>query len=467
MANNVDVIIIGAGPGGIFCAYELMEKRPDLKVLMIEKGRSIEKRNCPKRVTKTCAGCKPCSITTGFAGAGAFSDGKLSLSPDVGGNLPEILGYDKATELIHESDEIYIKFGADKSVYGIDKEAEIREIRRKAINANLKLVECPIRHLGTEEGYKIYSKLQEHVLSKGVEILFNTMVTDIIVEDGVAIGVKTDKGEEYRAKEIVSAVGREGADWFKDKCEEIGIETKPGTVDVGVRVEVRDEVMQFLNENLYEAKLIYHTPTFDDKVRTFCTNPSGEVATEYYEGGLAVVNGHAYKGKEFKTNNTNFALLVSKNFTKPFKTPIEYGKKIAELSNMLCGGKILVQTYGDFRRGRRTTEERLCRNNLIPTLKDAVPGDLSLVFPHRIMVDLDEMIQALDKVTPGLASDETLLYGVEVKFYSNKVIVNKDFETSIKGLRAIGDGAGVTRGLQQASANGLSVARSIIKTLEA
>jgi uncharacterized FAD-dependent dehydrogenase len=466
MNKEYDVIIIGAGPGGIFCAYELMEKRPDLKVLIVEKGRSIEKRNCPKRVTKTCAGCQPCSITTGFAGAGAFSDGKLSLSPDVGGNLPEILGYDAATTLIHESDEIYLKFGADKSVYGVDKEAEIREIRRKAIGANLKLVECPIRHLGTEEGYKIYSRLQEHILGKGVDIEFNTMVTDIIVEDGRATGVATNKGDIFTAKEIVSAVGREGADWFKDKCEEIGIETRPGTVDVGVRVEVRDEVMQFLNENLYEAKLIYHTPTFDDKVRTFCTNPSGEVATEYYENGLAVVNGHAYKGKEFKTNNTNFALLVSKNFTKPFKTPIEYGKKIAELSNMLCGGKILVQTYGDFKRGRRTTEERLCRNNLIPTLKDAVPGDLSLVFPHRIMVDLDEMIQALDKVTPGLASDETLLYGVEVKFYSNKVIVNKDFETSIKGLRAIGDGAGVTRGLQQASANGLSVARSIIRTLE-
>lgn len=467
MSKEYDVIIIGAGPGGIFCAYELKEQNPDLRVLMIEKGRSIEKRNCPKRVTKVCAGCKPCSITTGFAGAGAFSDGKLSLSPDVGGTLPDILGYDEATRLIHESDEIYLKFGADKNVYGVDKEAEIREIRRKAINANLKLVECPIRHLGTEEGYKIYSKLQQHVLDTGVEIMFNTMVTDIIVEDGVAKGVTTGSGETFLAKEIVSAVGREGADWFKDKCEEIGIETKPGTVDVGVRVEVRDEVMQFLNENLYEAKLIYHTPTFDDKVRTFCTNPSGEVATEYYEGGLAVVNGHAYKGKEFKTSNTNFALLVSKNFTKPFKTPIEYGKQIAQLSNMLCGGKILVQTYGDFKRGRRTTEERLCRNNLIPTLKDAVPGDLSLVFPHRIMVDLDEMIQALDKVTPGIASDETLLYGVEVKFYSNKVIVNKDFETSIKGLRAIGDGAGVTRGLQQASANGLSVARSILKTLKA
>lgn len=466
MKKQADVIIIGAGPGGIFCAYELKNKRPDLEIIMIEKGRSIEKRECPKRKTKQCIGCRPCSITTGFAGAGAFSDGKLSLSPDVGGNLPEILGYDETIKLIKESDDIYLKFGADTSVYGIDKEKEIREIRRKAINANLKLVECPIRHLGTEEGYKIYAKLQKHLEESGVELHFNTMVEEILVEDGAAVGVRTDKGDTYYAKEIVSAVGREGADWFSDKCEEIGIETTPGTVDIGVRVEVRDEVMQTLNENLYEAKLIYYTPTFDDKVRTFCTNPSGEVATEYYEGGLAVVNGHAYKSKEFKTNNTNFAILVSKNFTKPFKTPIEYGKKIAELSNMLCGGKILVQTFGDFRRGRRTTEERLCRNNLIPTLKDAVPGDLSLVFPHRIMVDIEEMLLALDKVTPGIASEETLLYGVEVKFYSNKVIVNSDFETSIKGLRAIGDGAGVTRGLQQASANGLSAARSILKTME-
>lgn len=466
MDKQYDVIIIGAGPGGIFCAYELLDKKPDLKVLIIEKGRSIEKRTCPKRITKQCVGCKPCSITTGFAGAGAFSDGKLSLSPDVGGNLPEILGYDETLKLIKESDEIYLKFGADTNVYGVDKQAEIREIRRKAIVANLKLVECPIRHLGTEEGYKIYEKLQHHLKEKGADLLFNTMVEEIVVENDCAVGVKTDKGELFRAKEIVSAVGREGADWFKDKCEEIGIETTPGTVDIGVRVEVRDEIMQFLNENLYEAKLIYHTPTFDDKVRTFCTNPSGEVATEYYEGGLAVVNGHAYKSRDYKTNNTNFAILVSKNFTKPFKTPIEYGKQIAQLSNMLCGGKILVQTFGDFRRGRRTTEERLCRNNLIPTLKDAVPGDLSLVFPHRIMVDIEEMLLALDKITPGIAGDETLLYGVEVKFYSNKVIVNRDFETSISGLRAIGDGAGVTRGLQQASANGISVARSILRKIE-
>ncbi len=467
MAEKYDVIIVGAGPGGIFCACRLLEKRKDLKVLLIEKGRPIEKRVCPKRKTGVCAGCQPCAITTGFAGAGAFSDGKLSLSPDVGGNLPQILGYERTKELIGESDAIYLKFGADTKVYGVDKEKEIRKIRRKAINANLKLVECPIRHLGTEEGYKIYSRLQQHLMKEGVLMRFNTMVKEILVEDGHVRGVVTDAGETFLADEVVCAVGREGADWFKDKCHEIGVETEPGTVDIGVRVEVRDEVMQFLNENLYEAKLVFFTPTFDDKVRTFCTNPSGEVAAEYYDGGLAVVNGHAYKAQEYKTENTNFALLVSKNFTRPFSTPIEYGKRIAELSNMLCGGKILVQTYGDFKRGRRTTEERLCRNNLIPTLKDAVPGDLSLVLPHRIMVDIEEMIRALDKVTPGIASDETLLYGVEVKFYSNRVIVDRDFETSIKGLRAIGDGAGVTRGLQQASANGLSAAESILKRLGA
>jgi Uncharacterized FAD-dependent dehydrogenases len=460
--KKYDVIIIGAGPSGIFCAYELIGKEKGLNILIVEKGRKIEERVCPKRKTKVCLSCKPCSITTGFAGAGAFSDGKLSLSPDVGGNLPEILGYDQAEAFIRESDEIYLKFGADKNVYGLDKKKEIREIRKKAIQANLKLIECPIRHLGTEEGYKIYARLQQHLLESGVDMEFHTMVKDIIIEDGEAKGILTDKEEKIYGDEIVAAVGREGADWFCGICKNHGIDTKVGTVDIGVRVEVRDEIMEFLNENLYEAKLVYHTPTFDDKVRTFCTNPSGEVAAEYYDGGLAVVNGHAYKSKELKTNNTNFAVLVSKNFTKPFKTPIQYGKQIAQLSNMLCDGKIMVQTFGDFRRGRRTTEERLCRNNLIPTLKDAVPGDLSLVFPHRIMVDIEEMILALDKVTPGIASDETLLYGVEVKFYSNKVVVNRDFETSTKGLRAIGDGASVTRGLQQASANGISVARSIL-----
>ena len=353
----------------------------------------------------------------------------------------------------------------DEKVYGIDDYEAIERIRAKAIRANLKLIECPIRHLGTEEGYKIYTRLQEHLLASGVEIKFMTMVQDIIIEDGVAKGVVTDKEETYYADEIVSGIGREGSSWFEGICKNHGIKTQNGTVDVGVRVEVRDEIMKELNEKLYEAKLVYYTPTFDDKVRVFCTNPSGEVATEYYDNGLAVVNGHAYKSKDMKTKNTNFALLVSKNFTEPFKSPIEYGKHIAQLGNMLSDGKILLQRYGDFRRGRRTTAERLQRNNITPTLKDAVPGDLSLVFPHRIMVAIDEMIKALDKVTPGIASDETLLYGVEVKFYSNKVVVNDKFETNIKNLRVMGDGASITRGLQQASANGICVAREICKKM--
>lgn len=394
MKNKYDVIMIGAGPSAIFCAYELMQKRPETKILMIEKGRRIEQRKCPKRDTKVCVGCQPCSITTGFAGAGAFSDGKLSLSPDVGGNLPEILGYERTTELLRESDQIYLQFGADTKVYGINEEDEIAKIRKKAIQANLKLIECPIRHLGTEEGYKIYARLQKHLLERGVEMRFLTMVKDILIEDGKVKGVITDQDETFFADEIIAAVGREGSEWLSDICRTYGIETQVGTVDVGVRVEVRDEIMEELNQSLYEAKLVYYTPTFDDKVRVFCTNPSGEVATEYYENGLAVVNGHAYKAKDHKTSNTNFALLVSKNFTKPFKEPIQYGKHIAQLSNMLCDGKILVQRFGDFIRGRRTTEERLVRNNITPTLKDAVPGDLSLVFPYRIMKDIEATQQS-------------------------------------------------------------------------
>lgn len=466
MLKNYDVIIIGAGPSGAFCAYTLKEERPEIKVLMIEKGRRIEKRTCPKRKTNFCAGCKPCSITTGFAGAGAFSDGKLSLSPDVGGNLPEILGYDETNKLIKESDDIYLRFGADEEIYGVDKEKEIEEIRRKSIKAGIKLVECPIRHLGTEEGYKIYTRIENYLEELGVDMIFDTSVDDIIIENNKAIGVRTENDETFFADEIVAAVGREGSEWLSNICRKHKIGTEVGTIDIGVRVEVRDEVMKFLNDNLYEAKMIYYTPTFDDKVRTFCTNPSGEVATEYYDGGLAVVNGHAYKADKYKTKNTNFALLVSKHFTEPFNEPILYGKHIAGLSNMLCGGKIMVQSFGDFLRGRRTTKERLFRNNIMPTLKDAVPGDLSLVLPYRIMNDIKEMLFALDKVTPGIAADETLLYGVEVKFYSNRVLVNKDFESNIDGLRAIGDGAAITRGLQQASANGISVARSIIKKRE-
>ena len=467
---KTDVVIIGAGPAGIFTAIEMLRLGSKKKIIIVEKGQPVEKRRCPKIKTGKCMNCKPyCHITTGFSGAGAFSDGKLSLSVSVGGDLPSLVGEDLAQETINYTDKIYLEFGADEHIEGLGHEEEKKEIRRNAIKAGLRLVDCPIRHLGTEKAQDLYGRIEKYLLDNGVEIYFGYECTNLKFDGDVCVGAYITNGKEnleIDADHVVVATGRRGADWLEKLCAEHNIAHKPGTVDIGVRVEVRDEVMEFLNKNLYEAKLVYYTPTFDDKVRTFCTNPSGEVATEYYENGLAVVNGHAYKSKEYKTNNTNFAILVSKNFTKPFKTPIEYGKHIAQLSNMLCDGKILVQTFGDFQRGRRTTEERLCRNNIIPTLKDAVPGDLSLVLPHRIMVDIKEMLKALDKVTPGIASDETLLYGVEVKFYSNKVVVDKDFETNIHGLRAIGDGASVTRGLQQASANGLSVARSILAKID-
>ena len=458
--NKYDVIIIGAGPAGIFAALELKKEKPELRILMLEKGNAIEKRICPKRKTGVCVGCKPCNITTGFAGAGAYSDGKLSLSPDVGGELPEYIGYEKTEELIAYVDEHYLRFGADPKVHGLDNPDKIRDIRTKAIQSNLKLIECPIRHMGTEVGYTIYKRIQDHLIDDlGVEIKFRNPVKSLIVEDGTAVGVKADS--EYYADKILAGVGREGSEWFKTMCDTYGVDTTVGKVDIGIRLETRNEIMKEINDALYEGKLVYYTPTFDDAVRTFCSNPGGVVSTEYYDNNLAVVNGHSYKSDDLKTDNTNFALLVSKGFTEPFNAPIAYGKHIASLGNMLTGNKILVQRYGDFIRGRRTNEERLHRNNIRPTLRDAVPGDLCLVLPYRIMKDIDEMIQALDHVSPGLASDETLLYGVEVKFYSNKVAVDENFQTNIKNLYVLGDGAGITRGLMQASVNGVYVARNL------
>lgn len=458
--QHYDVIIIGAGPGGIFAALELKELYPELKILMLEKGNPIEKRICPKRKTGVCVSCTPCNITTGFAGAGAFSDGKLSLSPDVGGELPAHIGYNATKALIDYVDGRYLAFGADSNVHGISAPERIRAIRTKAIQSNLKLVECPVRHMGTEVGYTIYQRIQRHLMDDlKVDIHFRTPVKRLLVENDRVKGVEADA--VYTADKVIAAVGREGSEWFKTMCDDYQIETTVGKVDIGVRVETRNEIMKEINDTLYEGKLIYYTPTFDDQVRTFCSNPGGVVSTEYYENHLAVVNGHSYKAEELKTDNTNFALLVSKGFTEPFNAPIAYGKQIASLGNMLTGNRILVQRYGDFIRGRRTTEERLSRSTLRPTLEDAVPGDLGLVLPYQIMKDIDEMIQALDHVSPGLASDETLLYGVEVKFYSNKVKVDADFQTNIQNLYVAGDGAGITRGLMQASVNGVYVARHL------
>lgn len=458
--KKYNVIIIGAGPAGIFAALELKAQRPELSILMLEKGNAIEKRICPKRKTGVCVGCKPCNITTGFAGAGAYSDGKLSLSPDVGGELPDYIGYDQTEALIAYVDAHYLKFGADPKIHGVDQPEKIREIRTKAIRSNLKLIECPLRHMGTEVGYTIYERIQKHLIDDlGVEIKFRNPVKSLIIEDGTAMGVVAD--EVYYGDKILTAIGRDGSEWFKAICDEVGIETTVGKVDIGIRLETRNEVMKEINEALYEGKLVYYTPTFDDAVRTFCSNPGGIVSTEYYDNNLAVVNGHSYKADNLKSDNTNFALLVSKGFTEPFNAPIAYGKHIASLGNMLTGNKILIQRYGDFLRGRRTTAERLLRNNIRPTLKDAVPGDLCLVLPYRIMKDIIEMIQALDQISPGLASEETLLYGVEVKFYSNKVDVDKQFQTNISNLYVMGDGAGITRGLMQASVNGVFVARHL------
>lgn len=477
--NNYDVIIVGAGPSGIFCAYKLISKNKNLKILMLEKGNSIEKRICPKRKTGKCVNCNPCNITTGFSGAGAFSDGKLTLaSSETGGNLSELIGEDRVKELVKEMDDIYLSFGADTYLYGVDNKEAISKIRTKAIQANMKLVESPIRHLGTEASYEIYEKLQKYLLANGVEIKFNTMVNDIIVNIETPqvingsikrniVGVIDVNENKYYAPLVVVGAGREGSAWFKSICDKHSIKTCPGTVDLGVRVECRDEIMKELNESMYESKLIYHTKTYADKVRTFCQNPSGEVALENYNlpdgSHITTVNGHAYKGDSLKTNNTNFALLVSKNFTEPFKEPLEYGAAYAKIANMLAGGTVLVQSYGDIKRGRRSTKERIAYGNVIPTLKDATPGDLMSCIPSRIMTDIIEMIEAMDKIVPGIANDETLLYGIEVKFYSNKVLIDKNCETNIRGLFSIGDSSSWTRGLSLSSGMGLYVGDVLLK----
>ena len=464
MNNQYDVIIVGAGPAGIFTAFELIKSKPELKILMLEKGNGIYKRKCPKHTNGgICVHCKPCNITTGWAGAGAFSDGKLSLSHEVGGTISDYIGVETANEMIAYTDEIYLEFGGDPKVHGAEISPAMREIQKKSIEANLRLVHCPVRHLGTEKTQSLYKSLFDFISSKGVEILFRKPVTDFVFEDAAITGVVVNDAQ-YSAKKVVVIVGREGSDWLLKMCETHNIATEVGVVDIGVRVECRNEIMQEINENFYEAKLVHYTKTFDDKVRTFCSNPGGFVSSEYYDNNLAVVNGHSYK--DLKSNNTNFALLVSQKFTEPFNAPIEYGKHVADMANMLTQHKILVQRFGDLIRGRRTTPERLFRNNIIPTLKDAVPGDLSLVLPYRIMTDIIEMIEALDKVSPGLASDETLLYGVEVKFYSNKIKVNKAFQAdNIRNLYVGGDGAGITRGLMQASVNGVLIARDILRQI--
>lgn len=461
---NYDVIIVGAGPAGIFTAYELKKQKPQSKILLIEAGKQIDKRHCPKDRTNVCVSCKPyCHITSGFSGAGAFSDGKLSLSYEVGGDLPNLVGAKTAQEFIDYTDKIYLDFGADTKVEGIDNNNAVKEIRRKAIQGGLKLVDCPIRHLGTEKAQEIYLKIQNHLLEVGVEIKFDTLVKNLIIENNSVTGaLLTDaltkkKDEEVFSNKVVVATGRKGADWLKDMCVEHNINHSAGPVDIGVRVELRNEVMESVNNVLYESKLIGHPLPFKDKVRTFCQNPGGFVSQENYDNNLAIVNGHSYKN--LKSDNTNLAILSSHNFAEPFNEPIEYGKKVAELINMLGNGKILVQRYGDILDGKRTWEHELYESNVKHTLPDAEAGDLTSAMPYRTMTNILNFIEAMDTVVPGFASRETLLYGPEIKFYSNKIKLDTNFETNIKGLHCLGDSSGWTRGLMMASAMGVMMGR--------
>ncbi|MCR6516073.1 MAG: NAD(P)/FAD-dependent oxidoreductase [Clostridium sp.] len=463
-----EVIIVGAGPAGIFTALEAIKREPNKKILLVEAGRRIDKRSCPKEKTNKCVSCKPyCHITTGFSGAGAFSDGKLSLNYEVGGDLPELIGGNLVQEYIDYADKIYLEFGADEKVEGVENPEAVKEIRRKAIEGNLKLVDCPIRHLGTEKAQEIYLKLQNHLLDLGVEIRFDTLAKDLIIENNKITGVLlTDsitksKDETVKGNCVVVATGRKGADWLKDMCLEHNIDHKAGTVDIGVRVELRNEVMEKVNEVLYESKLIGYPGPFKDKVRTFCQNPGGFVSQENYDNNMAIVNGHSYKDK--KSNNTNLAILSSHNFEEPFNKPIEYGQKVAELVNMLGNGSIIVQRYGDILAGKRTWQKELDRSNVKHTLPDAVAGDLTSAMPYRTMTNIINFIESLDVVVPGFASEETLLYGPEIKFYSNKVVIDENFETNVSGLYCLGDSSGWTRGLMMASAMGVMMGEKLTK----
>ena len=452
-----NVAIIGAGPAGIFSALEIVKLKPDWKVVLIEKGERIEDRKCLLREGYAkCPSCKKCGLLCGWGGAGAFSDGKLTLTPDVGGNLVDYMSRKDVEDLIDYADNLYLKFGATKEVFGTDSKV-FHEIERKAALAELKLVHSPVRHLGTERSLDVLKNMQDY-LSENITILNNVSAKTLVVECEQVKGIVLDNGDIIKAEYTIIAPGREGADWLTHEFAKNKIGMVNNAVDVGVRVELPAPVFEPLTDKLYESKLVYYSPKFGDAVRTFCMNPNGEVVQENYNG-IATVNGHSYAN--IKTKNTNFALLVSEQFTEPFKEPIAYGQHIASLANMLAGG-ILVQRFGDLLEGRRSTPERLKSSIIEPTLKCATPGDLSLVLPYRQLTSIIEMLFALDKIAPGTASRYTLLYGIEVKFYSARVKLTNELETEgVKNLFTIGDGAGVTRGLIQASASGVHVARVI------
>lgn len=458
--KKYDVIIVGAGPAGIFAALELLDKKKDAKILIIEKGKDIDQRKCPLMSGDiSCRTCPECALLSGWGGAGAFSDGKLNLSPEIGGFLSRHIDRDTLQTLIDYVDKIYVKYGAPKKTYGGNRE-EIQEIERLASKNALVFIPSRVRHIGTDRCRVLLKKLKESLNAKA-KTLFGLEVGSILLEKGKAVGVKLKNGDKVYSDFVILAPGREGSRWLEEESRRLRLTLLQNPVDIGVRVEIPASVFEHLTDITYEPKLLFYSKKFDDKIRTFCVNPYGEVVKEYLKG-IWTVNGHSYAKR--KTNNTNFALLVSTFFTEPFDEPISYGRYIARLANFLGQG-VIVQRLGDLQMGRRSTHERIAKGIVQPTLKDATPGDLSFVIPYRYLSDILEMIAALDKVAPGVNSKHTLLYGVEVKFYSMQLKLTNTLETEKENLFAVGDGAGVSRGLIQASASGVMAAREIARRM--
>jgi len=474
-----DLIVVGMGPSAAFLAYELIQLGKNKNVLLIDQGKNIKNRVCPIEKTGKCMKCKPfCNITCGFSGAGAFSDGKLLsyhmsslgnsnemyLGGNGGGYIKEYLSEEEIKDLLVYTDNVYLDFGADTHLEGLEYKEEIKKLQDKAAEQELSLVSCPIRHLGTEKAHILYTKIQDYLESNNINMMYETEVKDLITEGDAIKGVvikhnNSDETEEIYSDSVVLAVGRKGASWLSNMCKVHNINTKIGAVDIGIRYELPDTVMSDINKYMYEGKFIGRLKPYEDKVRTFCQNPSGFVSAEVYDNGLTLVNGHSYKDK--KSKNTNLAILVTHHFTTPFDKPIEFGENVARNLNSLANGHVMVQRLGDIKRGGRSHESSLTNNSVVPTLKDAVAGDLTYSLGYRTMTDILTFINAVDKVVPGFANDDNLLYGPEIKFYSNEIELDKNFETNIKGLYSIGDGGGLTTGLMMASASGVKLARII------
>ncbi len=455
VGENYDVVIVGAGPAGIFAALALAEES-DLRVAILDQGPDGTRRRCPMREEGTaCRHHVPCALVSGWGGAGAYSDGKLNLSLDVGGHLADYVGREEGERLVQEVDRVYCHFGAPERVYGGDEDYA-EELKSRALRAELELIVTRIRHLGTDRCPEILGRMRE-ALDGRVDVFPNTQATEVVARDGRLGGVAAGE-RQFTSRHVILAPGRQGAAWLATQANALGLERLRNPVDVGVRVEVPAAVMEELTSRLYEVKLRYYSKSFDSLVRTFCMCPHGEVVTEHHNG-IITANGHSYEDRQ--TGNTNFAVLVSSTFTEPFKEPIAYGQYIARLANLLGEG-VLVQRLADLRAGRRSTHDRLEHSTIRPTLMDATPGDLSFVLPHRHLSSILEMLGAMESIAPGVAGRHTLLYGVEAKFYSSRLSVDENFETALPGLFGVGDGAGITRGLVQASASGIVAARAIV-----